>query len=180
MRRVLMVAAVVVAAGAVARAGEVSVPLTGDNTKITFVGTKPGGKHNGGFKKVTGSATYDGKDPASLKFTVDIDVDSMYTDTQKLTDHLKSPDFFDAKNNPKAQFVSSKVEKSGDGYKVSGKLTMAGKSNDVSFPATIEASGNSVTLSSSFKINRNDWGISYGKGKIDDDVALKIEVKAKK
>ncbi len=180
MRRVLMVTAVVAVAATVAKAGEVSLPLTGDNTKITFVGTKPGGKHEGGFKKLKGTASYDGKDPASLKFTVDIDVDSMYNDTQKLTDHLKSPDFFDAKNNPKAQFTSTKVEKSGDVYKVTGKLTMAGKTNDVSFPAKIEATGDSVTLSSSFKINRNDWGISYGKGKIDDDIALKVEVKAKK
>ena len=31
--------------------------LTGKNTKIEFVGTKTDGKHDGGFKTVTGSAT---------------------------------------------------------------------------------------------------------------------------
>ena len=28
--------------------------IDGDNTKITFVGTKPGGRHEGGFKTLSG------------------------------------------------------------------------------------------------------------------------------
>ena len=28
-------------------AGEVKIALTGDNAKVTFVGTKPGGRHEG-------------------------------------------------------------------------------------------------------------------------------------
>jgi hypothetical protein len=32
--------------------------LTGDNTTITFVGTKPNGKHDGGFNALTGTATF--------------------------------------------------------------------------------------------------------------------------
>ena len=35
-------------------------------------------------------------------------------------------------------------------------------------------------LSSSFKINKSDWGMNYGKGMIEDEVALKLDVKAKK
>ena len=37
-----------------------------------------------------------------------------------------------------------------------------------------------LSLTSSFKINRNDWGISYGKGKINDEVSLSLAVTAKK
>ena len=40
-------------------AEEKKVTLSGDNTKITWVGTKPGGKHEGGFKTLTGTATVD-------------------------------------------------------------------------------------------------------------------------
>ena len=154
--------------------------LNGDNTKITFVGTKPDGKHDGGFKKLTGTANIDGKDATSLKISVDIDVTSIYTDTEKLTNHLKSPDFFGVKSNPKAKFVTTKVEKKGDGYTVTGKLTMVGKTKDVSFPAKIEAGDGGLSLTSDFTINRHDWGISYGKGKIDDDVSLRVRVTAKK
>ena len=41
-------------------------------------------------------------------------------------------------------------------------------------------SGDDKTLTSEFKINRNDWGMTYGKGKVDDIVSLKVVVNAKK
>jgi polyisoprenoid-binding protein YceI len=152
--------------------------LTGDNTKITFVGTKPGGKHDGGFKSVSGSATVTGTDATTLAITVDIDMTTTYTDTPKLTDHLKTSDFFNVKAYPKSKFASTKVEKDGDGYKVTGKLTLNGKTKEVSFPAKIEVTDKNLNVSSTFKINRHDWNISYGKGKVDDDVSLSVSITA--
>ena len=68
-----------------------------------------------------------------------IETDSLYSDNAKLTAHLKSPDFFDVKTNPKAKFVSTKVEKDGHKYKVTGELTLNGKTKEISFPAKITA-----------------------------------------
>src|SRR5947209_6273906 len=85
-----------------------AIKLTGANTKVTFVGTKPGGKHNGGFKTVTGSAGVDGGKLASVE--AEFDAASLYTDTPMLTNHLKSPDFFDVKQHPKATFKSTGIE----------------------------------------------------------------------
>src|SRR5262249_54251962 len=89
------------AAGLVGCAGSLVAggqsPLTGSNTTIKFVGTKPGGRHDGGFKDLTGTATVQGNDPATLKVSVEIDTNSLYSDTPKLTNHLKSPDFFGVK-----------------------------------------------------------------------------------
>src|SRR5687767_6469535 len=78
--------------------------LDGANTKIEFIGTKPGGKHEGGFKTVAGTATA-GADPTTLKLEVEIDTTSLYSDNPKLTQHLKSPDFFGVKSHPTAKFV---------------------------------------------------------------------------
>jgi polyisoprenoid-binding protein YceI len=75
--------------------------LTGKNTTIKFVGAKPNGKHEGGFKTVTGTATIAGTDATTLKISLDIDVDSLYSDDAKLTTHLKAPDFFGANPIPK-------------------------------------------------------------------------------
>jgi polyisoprenoid-binding protein YceI len=163
-----------------ARAAEPKFTLTGDNTKVTFIGTKPDGKHEGGFKTVSGSITTDGKDPTTLQIAVDIDMNSTFTDDDRLTAHLKSPDFFGVKNNPKSKFVTTKIEKSEGGYNVSGKLTLCGKTKELTFPAKIEVSEDSLKLTSSFKINRTDWGMTFGKGKVDDDVSLSISVSAKK
>jgi polyisoprenoid-binding protein YceI len=155
-------------------------PLTDKNTTVKFVGTKPNGKHEGGFKAVSGTASVKDNDATTLKISLDIDTESLYSDNDKLTAHLKSPDFFGVKTNPKAKFVSTKVEKSGDGYKITGDLTMLGKTKEVSFPAKLAVNADGVTLSSSFSIDRTKWGMTFGAGKIDDTVKLTVDVKATK
>ena len=152
--------------------------LTGKNTKIEFTGTKPNGKHEGGFETVTGTASVKEGDPTSLKLEVEIATASLYSDTPKLTQHLKSPDFFAIKDFPKAKFVSTKVEKSGDSYKITGDLTLLGKTKSISFPAGISVKGDELSVSSKFKIDRTDFGMTFGKGKVDDEVTLKVSLKA--
>jgi polyisoprenoid-binding protein YceI len=155
-------------------------PLTAKNTTVKFIGAKPKGKHEGGFKAVSGTASVKDNDPTTLKITLDIDMESLYTDTDKLTDHLKGPDFFDVKTNPKAKFVSTKVEKSGDEYKITGDLTMLGKTKEITFPAKLTVA-DGVTLSSSFSIDRMQWGVGtkFGPGKIDTAVKMTVNVKTK-
>jgi polyisoprenoid-binding protein YceI len=179
-RRIFVVAAVALVAlsGTLFAGGQ--FPLTGKNTTITFVGTKPGGKHDGGFKELTGTATVEGTDPATLKVSLEIDMNSLWSDTPKLTNHLKTGDFFGVKANPKTKFVSSKVEKSDSGYQVTGNLTMCGQTKSLTFPATITVSGDTLTLTSKFKIDRTKWGMNYGRGKVHDEVSLTVSVKATK
>src|SRR5437899_13084422 len=71
--------------GASAAADAVNVPANGlpinpKNSKITFVGTKPDGKHDGGFTQFSG---YVEKGPSGLaggKVVVEIQVESLYSD----------------------------------------------------------------------------------------------------
>src|SRR5580698_1633342 len=115
MTRTLMVVIALGLATAVT-AADTKYSLTGDNTTLTFIGTKAKGKHDGGFKKLTGTATVTDGDITTLKIETDIDVDSMYTDNDGLTKHLKGADFFGVKDNPTAKFMVTKVEKSDKGF----------------------------------------------------------------
>jgi polyisoprenoid-binding protein YceI len=180
MMRPLSALVLAILLGASAVAADAKYALTGENTKITFVGTKPGGKHDGGFKKVTGNATLTDGKIDTLKIEVDIDTDSLYSDNAKLTTHLKHPDFFGVKDNPKATFKTTKVEKTDKGYTITGDLTLIGTTKAVSFPATVAENGGTLTLSADFTIDRTDWGMNYGKGKVDDKVTLKVAFTAKK
>jgi len=153
------------------------IKLTAENTKIEFTGTKTDGKHTGGFKKLTGTAS---GPAAELKLEVTIEISSMFSDDDKLTGHLKSPDFFNAKEFPKAMFKIIKTEKSDKGFKHTGDLTMLGKSKPVAFESATKVEGGALMLASEFKIKRSEWGMTYGTGKIDDDVALKITVDTSK
>jgi polyisoprenoid-binding protein YceI len=153
--------------------------LDGKNTTITFVGSKPEGKHDGGFKSFTGTASVPGNDLTKLKITLDIDMNSLWADNPKLTGHLKSPDFFGVNSNPKSKFVTTKVEKAGGDYNITGDLTMIGQTKSITFPAKIALTGDGLALSSTFSIDRTQWGMKYGRGKIDDMVKLTVSVKAK-
>jgi polyisoprenoid-binding protein YceI len=154
------------------------VKLTGDNTKITWVGTKgAAGKHEGGFKTVSGTATVSGDTLTAVK--VEIDTASIYSDNAQLTMHLKSPDFFGVKNNPKAKFESTKVEKADKGYTITGNLTINGKTREVAIPAEVSHAGGTLKISGAVTIDKRDYGMTYGGGKIDDPVAIKVAVEAK-
>jgi polyisoprenoid-binding protein YceI len=173
---ILSVALALLASSAVA---ETKVTLDGKNTKIQFVGTKKGGKHEGGFHKLSGTATA-GSDPTTLKISVEIDTTSLYSDNKKLTGHLQNQDFFDVKKYPTAKFVTTKVEKAKEGYTITGDLTLLGKTKAVSFPATVEVKDGKLSLKSSkFTINRSEWGMTYGKGMVNDEVTLTVSIDAK-
>jgi len=153
--------------------------LTGDNTKIEWTGTKKDGKHVGGFKKLSGTCTCDG-DPTKAKLEVSIETDSIFSDNDGLTTHLKGKDFFDVKTNPTSTFKATKIEKDGEKVKITGDFTLCGKTKSITFPATVTEKDGALTLTAEFKINRTDYGMNYGEGKVDNDVALKLDVKAKK
>ena len=179
LRSVLAVAVLALLSGtAAAEANKYS--LDSKNTKIEFVGAKPDGTHAGGFKKLTGHLSVNGTDAATMQVAVTIDIDSMYSDDDKLTAHLKSPDFFDAKRFPEAKFVSTAVKPTKDGYAITGDLTMHGETHSLTFPARVKVTPAGAELTAKFSIDRNKWGITYGKGKIDDAVALNISLKTTK
>ena len=166
--------------GATLSAADQAFPLKGENTKVTFIGTKKNGKHEGGFSKLSGTATVTDGKPETLKIEAVIETDSLYSDNGKLTNHLKSPDFFAVKQHPKATFKSKQVEKTDKGYTIIGDLTLLGKTKPVTIPATVAVNGDTLTVTSDFTINRFDWGMTYGKGQVDDAVSLKLNVNAKK
>jgi polyisoprenoid-binding protein YceI len=175
MRFLIGLAAVAVASAAFAA----EYKLTGDNTKIEWTGTKKEGKHVGGFKKLTGTVTCDG-DPTKAKIDVTIDTDSIFSDADGLTTHLKNKDFFDVKTNPTSTFKATKIEKDGEKVKVTGDFTLCGKTKSITFPATVTEKDGTFTLAAEFKINRTDYGMKFGTDKIDEDVAIKLSVTAKK
>jgi polyisoprenoid-binding protein YceI len=154
--------------------------LDGKNTTIQWKGTKPDGSHTGDFKTLTGSVS--GDDAKSIKIDLTIETASLTSDNDKLTAHLKSNDFFACKDYPKATFTSTKVakgEKEGE-YTITGDLTICGKKKEITFPATITMTDSGMKIVASFAIDRTDYGMTYGAGKIDNKVSLNVKVEASK
>ena len=179
MRRMTLASLALLLSGAPA-AAETKFQLTGENTTIEFTGHKADGKHDGGFKELKGTLVVEGTDLTTAAFDLVIDTNSLHSDNPKLTAHLKSPDFFGVRKNPTARFVSRKVEKTEDGYRVTGDLTLCGTTKSISFPAKMSLTGGTFTLSSAFRINRADFGMTYGEGRVNNEVDLRVKVSAKR
>jgi len=150
---------------------------------VNFVGSKVTGSHSGGFKKVTGHFTVKDGVLVGNDHKVVIGIDSLWSDAEKLTGHLKSADFFDAEKYPEATFeVTSLTKDSDSAYKVAGNFTLHGVTKNITFGANSTTSGDTVKIDSKFDINRKDFGIVYA-GKTDDlirdevVIELKLEVK---
>ncbi|MDB6077218.1 MAG: hypothetical protein JWO82_965 [Akkermansiaceae bacterium] len=164
---------------------------TADGTKYTFTsasnvgftGSKVTGHHDGGFKGVTGYFTVKNGVPVGNDHKVTIDMKTIFTDTEKLTGHLQSADFFDVEKFPQSTFDVTEIKKDSDTkYTVAGNFTIHGVTKNLSFPATVSQTGDTVKIASEFNINRKDFGIVYG-GKTDDlirdEVVIRLDLEAK-
>jgi polyisoprenoid-binding protein YceI len=151
--------------------------LLADKSKIEFIGTKPDGKHEGGFKEFRGEVIPGKGGDENASLTLEIATESLFSDDPKLTAHLKSPDFFNVRTHPKATFTSTKIEKMDDKSGViHGKLTLLGKSKDLAVPVKVSTAGEAVVLSAQFEIDRTDFDMVYGAGKIDNKVTISAEL----
>ena len=149
-------------------------------------------KHNGVadfygmFNEVNGSVSFDSADPSKTTVEVTIPVESLGTRNEKRDQHLKSPDFFNAAQFPTLTFKSTKVEGSGDVFKVSGELTLHGVTKPITadFKKGPEVKGQKGETRSGgearFTIKRSDFGMSFMQGPLGDDVSIVISLEGVK
>ena len=155
--------------------------LSPENTKIVFVGTHSGAKpdpRTGGFGKFTGKAEVDADAKTLKTVSIEIETGSLWTQIDMLTNHLKNADFFDVKEHPKAAFQSTKIE-AGDAtgnVTITGNLTLHGATKEISFPATVSVTDAGLTLSSKFTIDRTEFGMTFGEGKVEKEVSLTVVI----
>ena len=173
-------------ATAVPSQGAVKYAFDQSASKVSWVGSKVTGKHDGGFSAFKGTVDVVDGSPEKSKVDVDIASDSLTSDSEKLTGHLKSPDFFDTKTHPKATFVSTEIKKGGDKgatHTITGNLTIKGITKSVTFPATVQLGGDTANVDAEFAINRRDFSLNYAgmpNDLIRDDVLIKLSIRGKK
>lgn len=189
-----------------------SVDIT--TSQIIWVGTKVTGAHSGPLVIKSGDLMVQNGEVKGGKFVFDMTriaatgpAGSNEAMNAKLTDHLRSSDFFDVTNFPEATFeITSVTPFSGtaepevesdasklqdvDKYRVaapthtvSGNLTLKNITKNIEFPAQINVSGTSVDAQAKFNIDRLQWDVKYP-GKPDDlirnEIHLGLSLKASK
>lgn len=143
----------------------------------------------GNFNSFSGTVTLDGDDPTSAKIAVAIDPSSIDTREAKRDDHLRSADFFDVAKFPIMSFASKKVEKAGDGFTVTGDLTMHGVTREVVLavdgpPAIVKDPWGKqrAGLRATATLSRKDFGLTWNKAietggvVVGDEVGITIDL----
>lgn len=136
----------------------------------------------GSFDVINGAVSLDPSKPEAGSVQLTIPVGSVDSNDKARDDHLKNADFFNAKENPEITFKSTKVEKKGAAYEVTGDLAMAGKSKSVALQVEHvgegEMRGKRVGYSTTFTIKRSDFGMNYGLDAkaLGDEVTLMIDL----
>ena len=121
----------------------------------------------GAFTTFEGSATIDTVSPEASRVELTIDADSFSTGSPDRDGHVKSADFFDVEQFSKITFASTKVERDGDEWTITGDLTIKGIAKSVTL--VFEQLGSArdpfgnlrVGFEGGATINRKDWGLSW-------------------
>jgi polyisoprenoid-binding protein YceI len=134
---------------------------------------------HGRFNDVSGTFTID---PVASKcsFSLTAKADSIDTNNARRDTHLRSPDFFNAKQFPAITFQSTSVQPTQGGYQVTGNLTLHGVTKPVTFalmggsksefPKGVQRTGFSTEL----VVKRSEFNMKTMIGAIGDEVYLAI------
>ena len=119
----------------------------------------------GGFNEIAGTVSFDSAAPSKSSVQLTVPVESLATRNPKRDQHLKSPDFFNAKQFPTLAFKSTKVEGTGTTYKVTGDFSLHGVTKPVTFvlsggktaefPKGVKRTG----FSTDFVLKRSEFGV---------------------
>lgn len=147
----------------------------------------------GFFRDFTGTVNFDSKDitKSTVEFTAK--VTSVDTGVAPRDNHLRTADFFEVEKYPDLTFKSTKVEKKGDNWMLTGDLTMKGVTKSITFPFQIsgwlpadDRSGGKMGITAETSVNRRDYGINYGNNlpsgvaAVSDTVKIVLQIEAGK
>lgn len=138
--------------------------LTAPST-IDWLGAKEhtDSTHTGSFETVSGYATF-AEDRTLEALAIQIDMNSLTSDDDRLTRHLKNEDFFDVPNHPTASFTMTSWDGSGN---LTGNLEMRGIAHEITAPVQLDWQEEQLSLTGEITVDRTRWNVSF-----KSDIAL--------
>jgi polyisoprenoid-binding protein YceI len=145
----------------------------------------------GFFRDFTGTVNYDAKDVSKSTVEFTAKATSVDTGVAPRDGHLRQDVFFDVAKFPDITFKSTKVEKKGKGWVITGDFTMKGVTKSISFPFNVagflpgsDKAGAKMGATAQTTINRRDYGVNYGgnlpngAAMLSDNIAIDLQIEA--
>lgn len=149
---------------------------------LTFTGTQNGAPVTGAFKSFSGTINVDPTQYENSNVDIVINVNSLSVSYAELATILITPDWFNVKAFPKAEFKSTKITKVNDKtYAATGLLTIKNKSAPITITFSgVESPKDQATLEGKTTIKRSVFGVGEGEWSgsdvIKDDVIVNFKL----
>lgn len=151
--------------------------------RIMHVGAAP---FHGLIPNISGTMAIDPQNPQATAIDVSIETASVLTGNNGRDEHLRSADFFNARQFPTSTFKATGAKSAGDGnLAVDGELTLLGKTLPVSATLTKTGEGTfrnqkRVGYEAKMSFKRSNFGMNHSidSGALGDNVDLTIFIEA--
>lgn len=149
-----------------------------EKSRVSFLFRQMGVPVEGRFGRVNAQIAFDPATPQAGRAQIEIDLGAADAGGPEANEELKSKNWFNLAQFPKASFVSTGVKPLGaERYEAIGKLTIKGRSKDVVVPFTFKPEGAQGVFEGSFPLKRLEYGVGGGPWGDTDTVADEVQVK---
>jgi polyisoprenoid-binding protein YceI len=149
--------------------------------KVGFSVKGPFGTVNGTFTGLKATIKFDPADPGGSSVDASIDAGTISSGVGLRNHHLKSEEqWLNTDKYPRISYKSTKIEKTGAGFKAVGNLTVKGVSKPVEIPFTFTPNGSTGIFKGQFQFRREDFNLGKPGGSVGDTITITLEVPATK
>lgn len=156
-----------------------------ETSTVTFSSTQQGSKFSGKFEEFTATIDFDPANPAAGKIVGVVKMESANTRDSSRDTSLMERDWFYVDKYPEARFESKTIEKTADGFRANGDLTIKGETLPIAmnFTFTPGKDANTAQFVGKMKVDRFDYNVGEGwndPSYVGQDVDVEIKLDLKK
>ncbi|MBS0288874.1 MAG: YceI family protein [Proteobacteria bacterium] len=150
-----------------------------DKSSIKFFATQNNAPVGGQFKKFTGEIAFDPKQLKDSHIKLMVDMNSVSSGFQELTDMLKTMSWFDTTKFSQAKFESQNINQKDPGtLEVKGTLTLKDKAEPIIAEVVLdESTVDHIRLHGQTILKRSAFGVGLGEWSATSEVKDEVTVK---
>jgi polyisoprenoid-binding protein YceI len=162
------------------------LPVTGNwkadtaNAKVNFTLHGPFGTVHGSFTGLEAAINFNEKNLSASSITASIDAKTVSTGVSLRNSDLRNKEeWLNTDKFPRINFKSTKIEKTANGFKASGNMTIKGITKPAEIPFTFVNKESSGVFSGQFTIKREDYNIGKPGGSVGSVITITLTVPVK-
>jgi polyisoprenoid-binding protein YceI len=150
------------------------------NAKVNFSIQGIFGTVHGSFTGLEATIYFDEKNLSGSSISASLDAKTVSTGISLRNSDLRNKEeWFNTDKYPRISFKSTKIEKSADGFKANGNLTIKDVTRPVVIPFTFTSKDSNGLFKGEFKIKREDYQLGTPGGTVGSEATIMLSIPVK-